>query len=257
MLNTCLTFYLASIPFFPSPPRAAHSFALLQKAWVTTSKKKTGTTLSCVLGITGSTIRCWLLKPIPGQFVPVFYSEEMNSCFIGCITLFIPLNCESDKAVLGLPELGGTLWCSGCSPIWQGKLMSELPDLSPCPFPSPRDCLRTGLPPPISAGKRISACSEGHHLRTPSRGHSWPKLTLTLRHLLTWICWTVWSSSQRVTCSLPGDCKKLVEEAKLMTVTAFSNIIHQRELNVSNTMYRVHWKCKLVVPKQITLQDQH
>lgn len=56
-------------------------------------------------------------------------------------------------------------------------LMPELPALSPSSVPSPRDCLRTRLPPPISAEKRISACSDGHHLGTPSRGHPRPKLT--------------------------------------------------------------------------------
>lgn len=102
----------------------------------------------------------------------------MNSCFIGCITLFIPLDWESEKAVLRLPELGGTSWCSECSPTRQGQVscLSSLPCHLP-PFPSPRDCLRTRLPPPISAEKRISACSDGHHLGTPSRGHPRPKLT--------------------------------------------------------------------------------
>lgn len=32
------------------------------------------------------------------------YAGASNSCFTGCILLFIPLNCEAEAAVLGLPR---------------------------------------------------------------------------------------------------------------------------------------------------------
>lgn len=175
--------------------------------------------------------------------------------------LFIPLNWEPEKAVMGLPELGGTSWCSECSPIWQGKvsclssLTCHLAHSHPLVTASGPDYLL----PPLQRRGSLHAVRDtiwGHHLGTPSRGHSRPKLTLTLQHLLTWICWTVRLSSQHVTCSLPGDCKKAWGGGK----TYDSDRIQQHyslEIKVIKTMYWVQWKCRLVVLKQITLQEQH
>lgn len=36
--------------------------------------------------------------------MPAVYSRATNSCFTGCIPLFIPLNREVEEAVLGLPR---------------------------------------------------------------------------------------------------------------------------------------------------------
>lgn len=152
----------------------------------------------------------------------------MNSCFIGCISLFIPLNWEAEEAALGLPRS----WVAPRDAANASSYGKERPRVwapRPVTFPHAHHLVTAAgpdylLPPPEEKGSPHGV--RDTHPGTPTRGHPWPKLALTSQQLLTWVCCTVGSSSPRITCGLPGDCKKLEGEVKVITVTGFGTIIH-------------------------------